>query len=54
MAQSEEDGMKKLRRRFTMSSVSEEEVLRSTISRKLDKSRTFGRLMTDGDVLRYA
>ena len=54
MAHSEEDGERKLRRRFTMASVPEEEILRSNISRKLDKSRTFGRLITDGDLLRYA
>jgi hypothetical protein len=54
MAHREEEGEKKLRRRFTMSSAPEEEVLRSNITRSLGKSRTFGRLITDKDLLRYA
>lgn len=53
MTHSEEDGEDTLRRRFSVSSEPELDVLRSSISRRLDNSRTFGRLMTDGDLLRY-
>ena len=53
MAPSEEKGEKILRRSSTMSSV-EEEVLRSYIGRRLKNARILGRIMTAGQLLRYA
>jgi len=55
MPQSEGDEGDALRRRYSTSSKDEPEAaeLRSSINRRLEHTHTFGRFMTDGDILRY-
>ena len=55
MPQSEGDDGDTLRRRFSVSSRDESEVpaLQSSLNRRLEHTHTFGRFMTDADILRY-
>lgn len=57
MPQSEGDGGDTLRRRFSSSSKdgpeAEPEAVPASIRRRLQHTHTFGRFMTDGDILRY-
>jgi len=55
MPQPEDDEGDALRRRYSTSSKDEPEAaeLRSSINRRLEHTHTFGRFMTDGDILRY-
>ena len=56
MPQSEGDDGDTLRHRFSVSSRDEPEEpeLRSSLKRRLEHTHTFGRLMTDADILRHA
>ena len=56
MPQSEDDGGDTLRRRFSASSRDEAEGdgVRSSVKKRLEHTHTFGRFMTDADVLRCA